>query len=451
MVWVVRPSLGDYGLSSDAAAGTVAVLRPVRVTFEVRPSPRHPQVDRTMAATQVPLRILVRAATGVGDPGPIALSFRTCGDAIPQPAGAPPAYRWMTEPSGPSPGAVTVTPEGRIYDIVAEFRVHPETPGSIYIGYLELTAQRGEAVVGTYAHRVEVHPLLAVSPMPLTAYASDKALGRHDRACTQFSFLLDAGQLPHPERPQYPFRVALVAPDPKVLDLELNQAAVTLDGLPLQVGKPGTDPGPWLKGRSLSPGDFLRKHEVCVRIGKPVRGDPAKPVELKLATTLVENPYDDFGVVQPFTLKVPIAPLSFFQRWKPALLSGLAVLGALVLVWFLRDIPAVPDDLRYTVQREDSTAEFTARTFGEPPASAQLLGWVAERAVIAPGESRPLGHVRPVHAELFQLRPARGVRVESLDRGETIPRRRGLSTLAVQRTYRLRTDHASYLFRLEYA
>jgi hypothetical protein len=118
-----------------------------------------------------------------------------------------------------------------------DFREDPKNPSKPYDGYLEVEARRGEAVVGSltglHAHQVEVHPLLAISPHPLGSYLSGRALERGQQACTQIAFRLDAGQLPHPDRPQYSIRAVLIASDPLVLDRELRQASLTLDSLPL--------------------------------------------------------------------------------------------------------------------------------------------------------------------------------------------------------------------------
>jgi hypothetical protein len=453
LMWVLSPSAGDYGLVSDVSSGSVAVLRPTQLALEVAPAPPHKQAERTLAGTPFPLRVIVRSPTGArGDPGPVDLSFRTFGERMQRAGGD--AYAWESERKAPPPGPGTATAQERTYDIVTEFREDPEKPGTMYVGYLEVEARRGEAVVGAlvgpHAHRVEVHPLLSISPLPLSSYVSSNALERGQQACTQFTFHLDAGQLPHPERPGYPIRTVLIA-DPALLDHELRQASFLLDGQILEVdGRPGAQPGAWYKGRPLSSEELIGPHEICVRIGKPTTGSPGRPLELSLAATLLEDPYDEFRVVQPFNLKVLVSSPTFLERWRVMFLGALVVCGLGGLLWYLRDRPAVPADLRYAVGREDSTAPLASRDLDERPLLARLLGWVAESAVFAPGEERVLGRVRPVDAELFQLRTARGVRVEPLHHGEKIEIHRGLATLAVHRLYRLRGDAGSYLFRMEY-
>jgi hypothetical protein len=451
LLWVLSPHPGDYGLDSDAIPGTVAVLRPTRLTLEVLPQPPHKQVDRALAGTPFPLKILVRSPTGAqGDPGPVDLSFRTFGERT-----ATGSYAWESDRNAPPAGIGTSTTLGRTYDIVAEFPEDPEKPTSVYAGYIEIEARRGEAVVGALtgsrAHRVEVHPPLDISPLPLSDYASPNALERRQQGCTQFQFHLNAGRLPHPDRPQYPIRAVLSVADPAVLQRELNQASFTFDGLPLEIeGSPGPQPGHWYKGRPLTADEVLREHELCVRIGKPTGGDPSRPLELKLVTTLHEDPYDEFGVIRPFNLKVLVAPPTLFERWQFLFVPAVLLLSVLAFLWYLRDRPEFPRDLGYALAREDSTAGLASRVFKERSPFARLFGWITESAIVAPGEDRPLGRIRPVDQELFQLRPARNVRVEAVNEQKAIPLRRGRATVAVRRTYRLRTDQTSYLFRMEY-
>jgi hypothetical protein len=453
LLWALMPGRGRYAFASDAR-GTVAVLRPTRLAIEILPAPPRRQVDRALADTPFPLRVRVYSPTGAqGDPGPVDLSFRVFGERIRQPGSTTTSYAWQSDHTPPAGGG-KVTPQGREYEIVAEFREHPETPDAVYVGHLEVEARRGEAIVGDLtrgrAHRVEVHPLLGISPLPLSAYASSQALGRRQEACTYFSFQLSAGRLPHPDQPRYPVRAVLTLSDPSILDHELNQASFTLDGHPLSIeGKPGPQPGAWYTGRTLSPGVLLGRHKLCSRIGKPTRGDAARPLELKLRTTLLDDPYDEFGVIRSFQLKVLVAPPTLWEKWRLFLLATLALLALLTLLWYLRDRPLFPPDLGYAIGREDSSAALGSRPLEHSPV-ANFFGWIAESAVVAPGEDRPLGRVRPGAEELFQFRPARGVRLEVPGQDQTVPLRRGLATLAVHRAYRLRTDRGSYLFRMEY-
>lgn len=453
--WVLQPNPGDYALATDAASGSVAMLRPTDVKIEIEPMPPHKQAERTIAGTPLPMRVIVSPANGaIGDPGEVELSFRTVGERTNQAATGTPGYAWEGEIASPASNAGTAGPRGRVYEIVAEFREDPENPTKMYAGYIEITARRGEAIVGSltgqHAHRVEVHPHLSIAPLPLSAYASSNALERGQRACTQFTFNINGGQLPHPGSAKYPIRAMLVASDPAALDHELRRTSFDLDGLPLQFdGQSVPQSGEWFKGRLLSQTELLSPHNLCVHLGRPTQGDPSKPLELTLVTTLVEVPYDDFKIIQPFGLKMLIAQPTLFDKWRIAVVTGAALLLLFALLWYLRDRPELPPDLGYAIGRDGANAPLMPRALEERSGLAKLLGRLGESRVTAPGEDATLGNVRPVRDALFKLRIARGVRVEPVGH-EAITMQRRLATLSVQRLYRLQSKHGTYLFRLEY-
>jgi hypothetical protein len=458
LTWVLAPNPGDYGLASDAIPGSVALLRPTRLALEILPAPPHRQTERAIAKTPFLLRVRVKSPTGAqGDPGPVDLSFRTLGPRV---AGSSNLtdYSWKSDLGAPPPGAGTVTAEGRTYDIKTDFQEDPEHPEQTYAGYLEVEARRGGAVVGAlvaeHALRVDVHPWLLISPFPLSSYlakdSSSRALRRHDRACSRFALTRNAGRLPHPDRPRYAVRAALTAADPAVVGRELNQAVFSLDGQPLELAGANSPQGGWSLGRTLDDQQLLGEHELCVQVGKPTAGDPGRPVELSVGFTLQEDPYDEYEVIQPHTVKLSIAPPTFFEENRAVIFAAATVLAVLGLLWYLRDRPNFPDDLRYALAREGPAPTLVARPLAAASATDRLLGLAAERPVMAADEDRLLGRVRAIDQDLFLLRPARGVTVEPVGVQETIEVRRGLATLAIHRTYRLRSSLGSYLFRMEY-
>jgi hypothetical protein len=432
------------------------MLRPTDVRLEIEPMPPHKQAERTIAGTPLPMRVIVSPANGaVGDPGEVELSFRIVGERTYQPATGTQGYAWEGEIAPPASNTGTVGPKGRVYEIVTEFREDPENPTKTYAGYVEITARRGEAIVGSriaqHAHRVEVHPHLSVAPLPLSAYASSNALERGQQACTQFTFNINGGHLPHPDAPKYPIRAMLVTSDPAVLDHELRKTSFQLDNLPLQFdGQSVPQPGEWFKGRSLTASELLGPHELCVRLGRPTTGNPSQPLELSLVTTLVEVPYDDFKVIQPFGLKMLIAPPTLFDKWRVVAITGSALLLLFALLWYLRNRPELPSDLGYAIGRDGANAQLMSHELEERSGLAKVLGRIGESRVTAPGEDATLGKLRPVRDLLFKFRLARGVRVEPVGRDEAITMHRRLATLSVQRLYRLQNKHGAYLFRLEY-
>jgi hypothetical protein len=457
--WVLSPAPGNHPFDTDALRGKVAVLRPARLRIEVRPATFFSQTGRTMAETPFPLAVLVRPQGG-GDPGPVDLSFRVHGQCRTDPATGGLVTAWSGRPSAPPPGPGTATADGRRYEIEPEFPADRER-GGFYRGCLEIEARRHEAVVGSltgrHAHYVEVHPLLAVSPVPSTADAvvgdeddaRQRALHRRETACARFELALDAGELPHPERPRYPVRVVL---DPSIdLSGPLREASVTLDGLPLEIeGKPGPNPGPWYNGRQLDAEELLGEHRACLHLGRPESGDPAKPLALPIRWTLLETPYDDFRVVRPFTLEALVAPPGRLEKWHSPLVLGLVSLVLLGTLWHLRDRPVLPRDLRAAIAPEGGGPP-EARHLEESSPLARWLGLVAEKAITAPGSDRPLAWVRPGGKDLFVVRPARrDATIRPAGGGESSEARGNQITLAVHRPYRLEGPDGSYLFRLEY-
>jgi len=457
--WILSPSEGDYRFDTDALRGKVAVLRPARLHIEIRPVPGFSQASRTMAETPFPLGVLVRPQGG-GDPGAVNLSFRVHGECRTDPATGNLVAAWSGRPSAPPPGPGKPTSEGRLYQIEPEFPATPEG-GSSYRGCLEVEARRHEAVVGSlsgrHAYYVEVHPLLALSPVPLVADATvgegkdarQRALRRRETACAGFELSLDAGALPHPERPQYPVRVVLDSG----LDLSgpLREASVSLDGLPLEIeGKPGPTPTNWYTGRQLNAQELLGEHRICLHLGRPVTGDPSKPVELLVRWTLLETPYDDFGVIRPFTLDALVAPPSLLEKWHAPLLLGLLSLALAGTLWHIRDRPVLPRDLQFAIAPEGG-APLEPHPLEDRSPIGRWLGLVVEKSVTAPGSDRPLARVRPGQDELFLVRPARAeIRIEPETPDEGIERRGDHLALAVHRCYRLTGPEGTYSFRLEY-
>ncbi len=456
LTWVLAPSDGGYGFDTDVLKGSVAVLRPTRLVLEILPVPPFKQTERTMARTPFRLGVRVKSPIGaVGDPGPVDLSYRALGQREKDPETGVTDHAWTGDKGAPANATGNVTPEGRLYEIVVEFR--EDKTGKPYAGYLEVEARRGEAVVGSlrlqHAHRVEVHPLLSIVPFPLNALVSNQALERWQQACTRFTLDLDAGELPRADDPDYGYslRAVLEPGDPLVLERELNQAVFTLDGQSLEVeGKPSDPPGKWYKGRSLKAAELLAEHLICAKIGKPVHGDPATPIELPLVFTLNETPYDDFRVVEAFTARILIAPPSMLQRWGTLILLGLAALALLASLWYLRDRPELPGDLRYAVGRDSSAARMTPHRLGEGSLLKRLAGLTVERPVVVDSENRTLGWVRPVSDELYRLRPVKGGRVDDVERDTGVPVTGGTANLAVHRLYRITSNGDAYLFRVEY-
>lgn len=451
ITWALSPRRGLHPLDSTAAGATVAVLRPMPVTLEIRSPRSGGRVGQVMGGKEVPLEVLVRpAAGGTGDPGAFNLTYQTHGPRTGR------DYVWYGDVQAPKAGHDKPVAEGRMYPIRPKFPV-PEEGQDFYVGHLEVVARRGARVAaelrGPQAHRVEVYPLVAIASVPALADAvpegssTVRALGRLERGCARFRLDLTAGQLPDPE---HSLRAVLAAATPSAGSLE--DVTWTLDGLPLEmggVGATGSVSSAWAGGRPLHTEELLGEHELCIQTGKHTTGDPGKPYEVPLELTLLKSPYDAFNVVEPFRLKVLIARKNLVERWASRLALLLSLLGLVAAAWFLRNRPDLPDDMQVAVARSGSRAGLMARPLAEASLAARLLGMVGERPVVSDVGGTRLGALKPVRDGLYRFRPASGVKVQTLE--EKTPEMTGdWANLSVHRTYRLRQGESEFLFRVEY-
>ncbi|HEX6864037.1 MAG TPA: vWA domain-containing protein, partial [Thermoanaerobaculia bacterium] len=434
MAWVLSPSPGLHPIDGTSSGATVAVLRPMPVTLEIR-SPRvGGRVNQVMAGQEVPLDILVKPAAGHrGDPGAVNLTFQTHGEK----RGG--EYAWDGDVQAPPAGRDKRVAEGRIYPIFPKFQ-EPAPGQEFYVGHLTVTARRGARPVKE-VYRLEVYPQVSIAPVPAVGDAvpeglrTARALGRWERGCARFRLELAAGRLPDPE---VSLRAMMPASTP--MGGGLAGATWTLDGLPLEIsGAAGKSPVsfPWTGGRALKRDDlFGREHTLCVQTGKPLAGTPGRPYELPLTLTLLKSPYDAFDVIQPFYFKVRIEPPTILEQWASRILLFLALTSLLAALWYLRARPGLPGDLLVAVRRADSKSAFVPAAPAEASLAARLLGLVGERAVVSESGAR-LGALKPVREGLYRFRPARGVRVETPE-GQAPEMLGDAAALSVHRTYRLR-------------
>jgi hypothetical protein len=468
LAWVLSPDPGRYGVTSDRVPARVAVMRPSRIVLEVHPRPPLTQARQVMARVPVPLQVLARPQGGAGgDPGPIDLSFRTHGPPLPHPEPGASPYAWSSEKSAPPAGSAKVLAEGRAFSIEAEFPRDPAAGEVSYRGYLEVEAQRGGALVaslsGPAAFAVDVFPYLALSASPLAGDAlpvgqgkrQPRALRRGERACSRFTLELSEGRLPHPAQPRSSVR-AEIDRSALAFDKELSGALLTLDGHPLAIeGGPAPTASPWQGGLELEHAALLGEHEICVQVGRPKAGDPARALELPLRLALLESPYDSAPVIEPFVLRVWIDRPTVAERFGAALGLALAALGALLTVAALRWRRGLPGDLVYRICREEAVGKAAPTASAPIPLErsqglGRLLTLAPALPVALPGEGQTLAWIVPATQDLFHLRPAFQVRVSRPD-GQPLPATRGgRYALEIHRPFRLQRAGESYRLRLEY-
>lgn len=464
LLWALSPDPGRYAVSSSAAAARVAVLRPSRVSLEVRPLPPLTQARQLMARMPVRLQVVAKPAGGaVGDPGAVDISFQAHGPRRPyrEPGQSP--YLWSAQRGAPPAGSSRVVPAGRAFVVETEFPRDPPAGAASYRGYLEVEARRGEALVGSLtdaqAFAVDVFPYLALVPSPLAGDAlpegrrrpTPKALRRGELACARFALTLAAGRLPHPAQPRFSLR-ATIDGGARAYDEQLAGALLTLDGERVAIaGDPAAPPHRWQQGLELGTAALLGEHRLCVQMGRPRAGDPAKPLELPLRLTLLESPYDAVPVVQPFVFRVLVDRPGWLDRLASWITVGLFLLGAALSLVVLWSRPELPRDLAYEIRREDSPAPQRRTVQGFAPAAglARLLLRRSARPMAVPGEATTVAWVRSGTADLLELRPAPGARLEPLS-GEPPPRSGAHYSVEVRRPYRLARGRDRYRFQLEY-
>jgi hypothetical protein len=439
--WVLQPRSGTaYTLRSDAGGGLVTVLRPTRLRLSVRPARQGLSTDLTIARMAFPLQIVVAPAAGrAGDPGDVHLSFRVC---APAPGSRPPLIRCSTW-APPATAVGTARPDGRAYTIEPTFRDEPDAGSEFYRGHIELLAKRRDAVVGDLSHPVAVYPFVELEPSPplLTVPESRDVLHSGQRGCARFAIQLAAGQLPHPNSPSYSLRA--VVPLAARSDPSFAGAGFSLDGEPLDFeSAPKAMPGSWYSGRALAAPVLLGDHELCVQIGRP-RGAVATPATFDLTLTFDEPPYDGYAVVaRPVAVHVLIAPPGWVERNDSRLAVATALMLVIGLLWYGRSHPYIARDLHGVIGWAKSGQTLDADALAPPSLPARALGLSASRRLLSHTRNT-LGRVRPIDAELYQFRAARGVTLEDGPADRT-----GL--LEVHRTYHLQSGADRFFFRIEY-
>jgi hypothetical protein len=442
--WFLAPYEGYHPFSTNISSGSVVVLRPTRLSLEIHPfPPKTTQILRTIAKKDFPLKILVKPPLGVkGDPGMVNISFRTVGERLNQGKDlkCSERYSWCSPINSVKPGPGNLLTEGREYEITdLQFKENSDNPSKPYIGYLEVIARSGEAEVAAKidvnAHRVEVYPYVLLAPLPLK-HPINRALAKREEYCTTFELKLDAGYLPHPNRPQYSIR-AILEPDANFVKRELHYSRFTLDGLPLEfLSKQNNPPGEWNNGRILEKNKLLGEHQLCIRLGKPSIGSISGNFLVPLKFTLLDSPYDNFNVIKDYQLEMRvIAPL----LWPWIVFLTSILVGLFALFWYSRFRPTLAPDLGYALSVEGNKLESMSLGKGSP--LANLFGFVVEKPITTDNEGEILAWVRPLGNldKLYKLRLAKNVKTTE-----------ALNHVKVQQIYQLQKNQKNYWFRLEY-
>jgi len=459
--WLLYRASPPPGSSYSIAAQPgvkAAVLRPARVEINLQPAPGRKRVDQAMAEAEFPALAEVKNAGGAGGlPPPLGLSYTPNGVWQPKPDKKSCQFSWCLNSIGAPPDPPRL--DARTYRVLTRFEPVPEGQ-PYYEGNIEILAKRGDVLIGDRlrerAHKVIVFPFVHVKAMLREGDAvvdgeTVRALERRERGCAKFKFELDPrSRLPHPDSPRYPLRAVVRG---VTLDGPLKEAQATLDGLPLTFeNSPPAVPTEWDKGRSLSRDDLLREHSACVRIGRPEGLRATADLTIPVSFILLESPYDDFDVVEAFTLKVRVTPPSLIEKWGPWLVLILGPLALLAALWYLRRRPELPPDLGVAVAAAESGTPQAARPLAEGSILRRLLGLRAEHPILTERGDAILGWIVAVDDELYHFRPERGVQLFGATPASILEFRpnEGHATLHVHHDYRAVSPHGSFVFRVEY-
>jgi hypothetical protein len=387
------------------------------------------RLGHAMAGTPFPLRVVVSHIGRGGAPADVDLSYVVCR----------PGTSECSREAAPRAAGVAEA-NGRVY-VIEPVPTDP-APGRDF-EYIEIriAATRGQAPVASALHTVAVYPAIEVAARPpvLTLPAGpEPPLGSGGRGCAPFFLESRRGPLPTRTTPTYAVRAWLVSAP---ADPRFAGATFMLDGTTLDTARPGSQ-SPWLAGMPLTPERLLGEHTLCVRLARPGSSAASTPANVEVAFGLGEMPYDTSSVMsQPLIAGVRIAPAGWVETHLSTLALSAAALVMVLLAWYGRDRPYVARDLRAGVPAGVQRSTTVATSLGPPSLLARLLGLRASRSLHT-ATGIVVGSVRPVNRELYQFRPARGVRLEPAVTS-------GL--LVAHETYEARVpgDHL-VAFRLEY-
>jgi hypothetical protein len=444
--WILNPETGNYQLSSGITQGSVAVLRPVTATLEIVPlDPSKNLPTDVMADTKLPMQLKAANQLGGSLGNEVTIQYQLTGEN----------NKLLSDhPDAP----VKSKSSGTLFTLLSKF---PDL-GKTYTGAIQAKAFKNNISLAELAipYKVTVHPYLFIAPIPPTENVG-KALGKGESFCSRPFKLEKQGILPKPRasHERYVIKATLDFHDADAIGKGFNGASFTLDGESLQFDDraspsspshtSGPPPGAWYKGRELKESELLGEHELCVKIGRPKSGNPTTPLNLPVHFVLAQSPYDDFDVIQLYTLRITLDKTS--EAWSEGVLLSLLGLLALASLWYLRDRPALAPDLGFAAAPDGSTAPLSPKPLGEASPLARLLGLPAEKPVILDSGDPPLAWVKPLDGELYRLRLRKGSRLEVEETGEPVTLDRHQATVAVHRTYRLRTAGGGvYLLRLQY-
>lgn len=210
------------------------------------------------------------------------------------------------------------------------------------------------SAINENAKRVNVYPFMSFVPSPSEVKIKKLAASQLDIAdsqCASFK-LVNQGDYYNDFKNEISIEANLTINPSTVNAAEiLNKATFTLDGMAIEnpsikggilwgntYRKSNRSTLEQLKeGLTLVSGEY--KHNICVNIGFPIKGGK---VDLSLNLSISEPPYNRIHrVIAPLQIHFSVKPPSW-NNWKLLYLIPL-----LMLLWFLKFIPNIEDDLGF--------------------------------------------------------------------------------------------------------
>jgi len=463
--WVSKPDKGAYSVTHGLkpSEGNVLILRKVPIKLEIRPlPPKSSQILKTMASPhKTALNIRVKSKLAVD------LSYSVAGflrDTSSKECRARYAFCDDFKP----PVSTNVVPEGRDYELEVEFPVNNSNPKKEYDGYIEATAAFQENLSGSLvndkAHYIEVHPYFHILPFSDETTLSQSISRRDEPESHEFKLKRDSAFIPRPSSPPlYPVIIKLDSNEALksvnnalrgvTLKIQEKGASTPIATFAFSDKTPATEANVKLTEAQLTNADYEIIFEY--RGHNPKLFSPRK-FDLTINFILNQSPYNSADLSRytssPYTIRGIEVEIPSPFAW-----IGLAILSALlllVLLWYTRNRPALPDDLGYAITQADSSTSLSKqfKLLEEASPIKRWLGLVVDKPIYDPLGGHILAWVKPVKDpdKLYHVRMEKGVSLFVQNEREPMTTKNTLSTVEIYRPYRVKTGTGEYVLRLEY-
>lgn len=366
-------------------------------------------------------------------------------------------------------------PTGTWFHKTIKFDVNDNDSTALYEASLPVIALFKKRPVGSTeksnAKKVRVYPKISFIPIPQAVNlvkAGTTSLKNGDQGCATFRFK-EYGQYYNAfnKKIHVMANITVDSSSSNAIDI-LNKATFTLDGKVL-------DNPSYLKGiiwdktyqestrttlEQLTLGAILinseYQHQICMKVGFPLDGGSIK---LNLNLVIQQPPYDRISnLIQPLKVRLNVKS----PDWIPPYL--LFLLPFLLLLWLLKFIPEIEDDLRYTYYKKGDEASITLQKLTTNPLISfykRLFNLVNIYEIKNIQNKTLIAFVRPIANkdkvdDLYAIKiVGSNIQIETLNRlsDEVEPdiiQDGSWNFIHINQPYRLSLNNEEYIFRLEY-